>query len=507
MWQSLHAGVLALPPTYDDVGYYIDAVGRLEAIHRGGAIGFLTNYATSPPHSPLSSLLAMMGFALFGLKPWAASAAMSIPLALLVRSIFLIGKGIPIWMIGTIAAALMASPMAGIVVTEFRPDALCGIITACGILFIVGGKWQNAETFQCMLAGGLFALALWAKPAIFALTCFLFVAAMVVASLPDGLRARKRRLLLRACALTVATAAVLAAPHYFFALRGILTYFLANFAGEYRAIWNIELPLVGHLLYYITGPGGIFALGAWLIPATAMAIASLAAPNILGDSQTRSRVLRLFGIAATTYAAVTWTAYKTPFIGISFAALVTVALSVGVIFWTRSFFNAGQPRMASSMVIGFAVFSLVEFTNPWIRSGRGEFDQAYARHKNRMVSEMVDVIETQGLGGSTLVEPIVAQYMNSATINFAMMQRHLRPLTAINLAAYATPDHYRKVLPHAAAAIAFSPDADVLRWLPSARLLAQFLRDLTVAPDWTIVRDIQDGKGVGSVFLFRRLPK
>ena len=54
---SLAAGTLSLPPTYADVGYYVDAASRVQTFWQGNALDVLRGYIANPPHAPGSTLL------------------------------------------------------------------------------------------------------------------------------------------------------------------------------------------------------------------------------------------------------------------------------------------------------------------------------------------------------------------------------------------------------------------------------------------------------------------
>src|ERR1700738_5142515 len=58
-------GRLALPPPYDDVGYFVDAMGRGRIFFDQGLYGFIQNLIRNPPHSPSSAIAADVAF-LFG---------------------------------------------------------------------------------------------------------------------------------------------------------------------------------------------------------------------------------------------------------------------------------------------------------------------------------------------------------------------------------------------------------------------------------------------------------
>src|SRR5438067_516910 len=67
---SLRHGRLAVGPTDDDAVYFVDALQRLDILHRGFK-PFLHNLIQFPPHSPFATALAMLSFAVFGTHQWA----------------------------------------------------------------------------------------------------------------------------------------------------------------------------------------------------------------------------------------------------------------------------------------------------------------------------------------------------------------------------------------------------------------------------------------------------
>lgn len=503
---SLDGGALALPPTYDDIMYFIDAAARLDTLRRTGLAGFLAEYAARPPHSPLSSLLALIGFSLLGVKPWAACAATAIPLALLVRAFFAIAKDVPLWITTVAALALLGSPLVGIVIIEFRPDALCGLVTACGVLLIILRRWAQGETATSVAAGAFLALALWAKPSVFALTIILFGAAMAAASVPDIWRRASRGNVFRAWALTVGTAALLAAPHYVFALDETVSYFVQNLFGEHSDIWNMKVSPLEHMLYYLVGIGGGFTLGAWLYLALLAAMVCVALVLRRPDRGAFEQFLRGCAVFLTCYVAVSATAHKSPFIGISLTALTMVAAALGVAFALRDLARSRRTMAASAVAIALLAFSIAEFRTPWAGHGAPPVSAAEAAAKRRMLVEAADTLQAMFPERVTLLNTAIGTYLTSFSLMFESLQRHGSRVNPIDLHRHGDASAYRAALPRADLAIAFAPDADVIPWLPSAGLRKQFLDDLRADPDWILVRTIEDRQGLGPVYIFRRLP-
>jgi hypothetical protein len=373
-------------------------------------------------------------------------------------------------------------------------------------MLIILRPWSTGDTRTSLAVGALLALALLIKPAVFALTILLFGAAFALASGPLFDRRHSRRMLLRAYAMSIGTAALLAAPHYLVAIDRVIAYFVANFFGQNSQIWQLKLPAWDHALFYLVGPGGQFSLGYWLHFALAAAIGWAALISWRRDSRALWQYARVLAVTLLCYAAVSATSYKSIFIGIALSSLMMVAVAIAAVAGLRSLVASGRTVLASVVTFAIVAFSAFEFTTPWARSGRAPVSLAEGANKHRMVREIVDALQEQSLEGAALLEPVIAQYVNSSTLTFAMLQRRLEPITAIGFGFFANPDIYRNALPLADAAIAFSPDADVIRWIPGNRLRQPVLADLSADPDWILVRTIEDRTRAGPVFLYRRRP-
>src|SRR5437763_5515397 len=68
---SFNHGRLILYPTYDDCGYMVDGLMRVQMFYDYGWLGVGVQYLAYPPHSPYSTFMASLGFALFGSHDWA----------------------------------------------------------------------------------------------------------------------------------------------------------------------------------------------------------------------------------------------------------------------------------------------------------------------------------------------------------------------------------------------------------------------------------------------------
>src|SRR5262249_27810719 len=135
--QSRMMGALALPPVYDDVSYYVTGAEYLKSFYERGIIGPFEAYLSNPPHAPLSTALAFLGFCFLGIKPLAGPAANAICFLFFLRAFFAAAAPLPLGQTTLLSVALMGVPFVGSTIMEFRPDMLCSLLTAAGVLFIL----------------------------------------------------------------------------------------------------------------------------------------------------------------------------------------------------------------------------------------------------------------------------------------------------------------------------------------------------------------------------------
>lgn len=111
---SLRYGRLALPVGYDDILYFEDALSRLTLLYTNALAANLT-------HAPLTTAMAMFGFATFGWHDWAAYAVNGLViLALLMLLNSLLAGLHPVPRVLLLAYSLTL-PFVNYSVTEFRP--------------------------------------------------------------------------------------------------------------------------------------------------------------------------------------------------------------------------------------------------------------------------------------------------------------------------------------------------------------------------------------------------
>jgi hypothetical protein len=69
---SIIFGRLAVPPLYDDVYYFVDALERVRLFEGSGLWAVIRNAIAAPPHAPYSTIAAGLAFTVIGPYPVAA---------------------------------------------------------------------------------------------------------------------------------------------------------------------------------------------------------------------------------------------------------------------------------------------------------------------------------------------------------------------------------------------------------------------------------------------------
>src|ERR1041384_1009423 len=122
-------GRLMMPPVYDDVSYFIDAVQRMQIVLHQGLIALIQNLANDPPKAPYSTLAAMLSFMIGGPHLAAPYVMNVITLAALAAVLFRFAR-FGAWTTWTVGIMLVATKWFDNSVTIYHPDLIAGFATA-----------------------------------------------------------------------------------------------------------------------------------------------------------------------------------------------------------------------------------------------------------------------------------------------------------------------------------------------------------------------------------------
>ena len=184
---SVFNGQLSMPPVYDDVVYFNDALARLDILRNQGLGELLANYAQRPPHSPMSSLLAFIGFSIFGIHEWVPSSMNFVIIFSSLLFIDYLTRRLNLLSQLLIISTCLTCRLINHAVIEFRPDIFCAIVTAITVILIAEKplhQLYQSKSNQILL-GCLSGLALIIKPTISPVTVILLLSTFLIRYLTD----------------------------------------------------------------------------------------------------------------------------------------------------------------------------------------------------------------------------------------------------------------------------------------------------------------------------------
>ena len=459
--ELIFMGILALPPTYDDVSYYLDGARFLRTFHESGFGGLMRLYLADPTHSPMSTILAFCGFALMGVRAWAGPVANAFVFFCFVRAFLAVAADLPLGQSLLLAVALLGVPFVGDTLMIFKPDAICSLVIAAGALFIVlRPDWLHSRKDQ-LLAGLLFGAALWAKPTVFPLTGLMFAISMALVSM-SALRHLDIKTPIVAGAITSAIGILISLPYYALAFRQVIDYIWTTAFGVELTIWVQHIPLREHLLYYLTGPVGKSSLDLWLYVGLFLIAASILVAWRICDRRVLSRVALMLVMVVASYLAVTIPTFKGEH-GLAFAAFFLIAIAMSAVTLMKCL-----PRGLGWIVCAFLVcFSAWQFMWPFTRD-HGVVGSAYAASRWSMVHQAIDAVGTT-VTGKIFYQTTPMVYLNYSTIAFQYYQRGLSPPTAEDADRISDLNVHRRRIATADIVFAVTPDAsEVFSQLPTA---------------------------------------
>jgi hypothetical protein len=457
---SFETGSLAFPPTYDDVSYFISGASYLAPFEQFGLHAILRQFYTAPPHAPMSTALAFMGFSVLGVKAWAGPAINAVVLALFLRGFLGIASGLPFGQTLLLVAALLGFPLVGETLMVFRPDMFCSLLIAAGAFYILRPEWLTSRRAQ-LVAGLLFGAALWAKPTVFHLTAALFFAAMLLASLPS-LRRRQIKAPLLAAIVTTTTGIVVSLPYYAIAFHDVVDYIWTTAFGTQASVWVKQIPLQKHLLFYLTGPIGAISLGLWLYAGCAIGVAAVLTFWWRSDGSALYRAALVVSMVVIGYLAVTIPAFKGPH-GLPFAALFLGATAIGAVSLVRRL----SPPLAWGTCLLLMLFSAWQFAWPYVRD-HGVANPVFAAARWKMLHEVVDTIGDNEPGGILYnTTPVI--YLNDYTVAFQQYVEGRLPMASDTGSFTVDPQEQRQKIARAAIILTPTPETiDIFPQLPAA---------------------------------------
>jgi hypothetical protein len=466
---SLDVGVLSFPPTYDDIEYYTDAARRLQSLWQGSIGTVLREYIANPPHAPGSTFLAVIGFLLLGIKPWAADAANALPLFLFVLIILRLCRELPFGVRLIVTTASLSIPIFGVAIVEFRPDFWCAGLTVAGTLLIALRDPREFRT--AVLAGLAFAVSLLMKPTFAPLVVILFCTALVLRLAPHLVERKDGPTrAITSCLIVGALTLMLAGPHYVLDLHNLIAYYRENVFGANAALWTPQISPLQNALFYLTGPAGAVSLAQWAY----VGVLTLAVP-IIFSIRRRAQTWPICIVVILTliaYVTVTAPGNKSAWIGAMFPAYAVAGIILSAVNGLGWLYARNLRRATYFAALALLSFGAYTYRFPSLRV---MYPHYVAASRQAVIDDIASVLKSDpALPRKIVAFPQIGQYTNSASLTLKFLQDHT-PMPTFAGEFY-SDDIARHValLDRADYVIALTGDyPDKLLWLPSAKITDQ----------------------------------
>lgn len=351
MGYLMREGRLAIVPIYDDVAYLVDGMKRLAVLDRSGFWGVFWDFGANPAHAPFSSLTSTFGFLLSGGAIWGPYFLNGMWVVVVAGLALLVLKQLDGWSRIGIVVAMLASPMFGVVVTDFRPDPVWGLVIGFTLATIAASNLAQTPDFRIFALGLLMGVAILTKPTAFPASALVLIVALLVQLSLSCVLEQKFSLALAARKALIAAAGMLliVAPYAFTSGPRILSYIFDATGSD---IWRTKASGLEHLTFYLNRATGTMMLGwVWYAAAPIILVCGVA---IIRSKESRARAgfAALITALILIYLILTISKIKTPLIGsILYGSIVaTVVWSLG--FLSTRFKISG----ALVFVLGVCIF-------------------------------------------------------------------------------------------------------------------------------------------------------
>ena len=505
-------GRLLFPPVVDDVAYMNDALERLKVFYASGFRGLVSGYLEAPPHSPFSSALAMVSFGLLGPHDWAPYIGnVTIVFILLAFAVSLM-RGARLWEQLLVCVFVLTTPLAANAVADLRPDVACGIVTAAGLVLLLGKPFVQSSLRYRLVIGACLGSALFIKPSISPLTLALFGTALALTVLSDMNQKARRPSLSRitaACVPVGAAAVLVATPYYAVAWRDVGHYIQRHALGSSSALWQVQGGAMFQARYYLDGAGGRYMLGDHLWILLGLAVLGV----VLAVRRGGIEITRLvsFGLVVFfAYLIPTISAVKGPF----FAVVFHVLLLLSGVMVMRLLVMGSQARQSKGGLAASAVGKVTLIAAVLLGIWLAQFPAAWGvrgseavENRNRLIHDIYTTLKEKA--GSHESSTFVTTFgtVNKGTLRFLALRDGVE-LAFSDLVLSDNLADYAHSLESADFAVASEPGngEGVEGRLPSSKVQGQTLALIRSHPDFVQIASFPTSTGK-LYYVFERRPK
>src|SRR6202521_1940259 len=248
-WGQIY-GRLSVPPVYDDVTYFTDAVERLQIFLDHGLAAVIADLINRPPHAPYSTIASMIAFFIGGPNPAGPYIMNAITLALLTVMLLRLFR---VDAIATccIALVIVATPWFDTTVTMFHPDLVSGYAAAIIAAVLV---WQNEivrTPAHAAVLGATAGVILLIKPVAFAMVIGIWGLAFLIGAATAYREDKSLSRIAMRLGIGLIPAVSIAGPFWAREIIGMFKYIYLGFVTE-REAWSPRVAPSEHSFYYLS---------------------------------------------------------------------------------------------------------------------------------------------------------------------------------------------------------------------------------------------------------------
>jgi hypothetical protein len=367
LW-SMRFGRQVYYPKFDDIVYFDDALGRLRLLHHAGTTAFLQGLWKCPPHSPFSTALGMVSFALLGANDRSPYIGNGILVFACLAFAAYLARRTKIWQTICILLIVLSVRTLASTVTVFRPDFAIGLLLAMGPLLALERPFVFASRCRQAAIGAVFGLAMLAKPPMFPATLAIFLATLVLASIGDWINAHPPpsiTVITNAWLVCLLPFVLLASPYYLRNGWHMWDYFYTNTYGRNRAIWEVRGTIGDRLRYFLVGPGGQVTIRYHIHLFIAIGLAAGAVYLKRGRSREITQYFSVLAILSLALLMCAINPDKHEFMGLIFETpCMFAAIMPLCALATYGNLHCESRRWTSAVLIGITLISIIQFRGP-----------------------------------------------------------------------------------------------------------------------------------------------
>ena len=490
-WSFIY-GRLAIDITWDDVAYFQDAYLRIKTLYEKGFLSMLAELYNDPPHSPYSSLLAFIGFALFGPRDWVPYLMNFITIFTFIGFLAYIMRNINFIISTVILILFLCVPLSFFAVHEFRPDSAVAIFT-CIFSFLAFESLlskNNYDVFRLRFAGVVFGLALLCKPSFFAHTlaisfvvsCLIVVYRIIASNhLRQQVNGKDIIYMLRDFYLP---GILLAFPYYALNWLQIWNYFLINTRGKSSTIWNFNesISYWGVLKSFTFNGPAYSMISSYLFLFSGVIIYSFLFFLYKRKWYNIYFLTGLIAVAIANLAIIVYGRHDNVFFGLTYQTMICFAMC-----YCLSSLYRNKISFAFNVLIFIAFTGWYMGNNPLINMINNSNGDLVSSKRGSINFKIVKAIEDRLTESShnfsqKKVFFSFAGEVNSASCQWLALQKSL-PLKFSDLHREKDIDEYKKAISESDFVVVTDEDADgIYHWLPSFLIQKPILNFLQADP-------------------------